>query len=50
MTVLDISKKPPEITLVFSRALMLFALEWGVFHVSAAVLAPVFWLSGSDQQ
>ncbi len=44
MAVLDIPKKSFEIVLVLCRDLMLFALEWRVFDIDAAVFAPVFGL------
>ncbi len=44
MAVLDISKEPFEVALMFSRALMLFALERRVFDEGAAVFTPVFGL------
>ena len=44
MAVLDIAKKSSEIVLVLCRDLMLFALEWRVFDIDAAVFAPVFGL------
>lgn len=44
MAILDVSKKSFEIALVFSGCLVLFSFEWSVFHVGAAVFAPVFGL------
>lgn len=50
MIVLNISKKPLEVVLVFGRALMLFSFERSVFDVGTAVFAPILGLSGDGQQ
>jgi hypothetical protein len=44
MAVLDIAKESFKVVLMLCRDLMLFALEWRVFDINAAVFAPVFGL------
>jgi hypothetical protein len=44
MVVLDVSKKPLEVTLVLRSIFMLFALERSVLDVGCAVLAPILGL------
>ena len=41
-------EKSLEVSLVLARVFVLFAFEKCVFHIDAAMLAPVLWLSQSS--
>jgi len=48
VTILNAFKEASEIALVLAGSLMLSSFEFGIFDVSTAMLAPVFWLFVSD--